>query len=70
MNAILGMDFLIAYGAVINLIADQVSLRSGLQINTLEEECLDDMKVSLRSRCAIKPSHLNRCKAGVEDVVG
>ena len=39
-----------------------------LQINTLQEECSDGTKVSLRSGCAIRTGHLNRCAAGVENV--
>ena len=36
-NIILGMDFLKAYDAVINLKADQVSLWSGTVINAVQE---------------------------------
>ena len=44
-SAILGMDFLKAYGAVIDLKTDQVSLKSGTLINTLRAEGLDRISV-------------------------
>ena len=53
MNIILGMDFLNAYEAVINLKADQVSLRSGTVINAVQETktCPDGKRVRLKQAC-------------------
>ena len=48
MNAILGMDFLMAYVVVINLQTDQVSLRSWTLVNTLQGDCSDHIKVHQR----------------------
>ena len=46
-DAILGMDFLLAFGAVIDLLAAKISLRSWIVINTVQEdeECSDRAKV-------------------------
>ena len=66
-SAILGMDFLLAYGAKIDLETDQVRLKAGIMINTLLEDSADRIPVRLRKTRALLAGHLNRCTAQVPD---
>ena len=61
-NAILGMDFLKAYGAVINLETNQVSMKPSVQINSIGREslCLEPRKVVLSKDSSMKGRSLNR----------
>ena len=61
LSAILGMDFLKAYDAVINLKRDKVSLKVGTVINTLKEDGADRITVHLRQDYAMLKGHLNWC---------
>ena len=71
-DAILGMDFLLAYGAVIDLPAAKVRLRSGIVINTVQEDevCSDRARVRLRRDWAVQTGHLNRCPVHVDGFEG
>ena len=71
-DAILGMDFLLAYGAVIDLRAAEVRLRSGIVINTVQEdeECSDRATVRLRRDWVVQTGHLNRCSVHVDGFEG
>ena len=64
-DAILGMDFLKAYGVTINLKNDTVSLEAGTLINQLTE-CADRIPVRLRAVCTLLTGYLNRCPVQVE----
>ena len=66
-SAILGMDFLKAYGVKIDLSTDTVSLKAGTVINSLYEDGPDRIPVRLRQPCALLTGHLNRCHVQVED---
>ena len=65
-NIILGMDFLKAYDAVINLKADPVSFRPETVINAVQatKTCPDGTRVRLRQVCVAEAGH----HAQVEDV--
>ena len=61
-----------AYGAIIYLKTDQLSLQSGIVINTLQEdeECSDRAKVRLRQDCVVQTWHLNHCPVHVDGFEG
>ena len=71
-DAILGMDFLLAFGAVIDLLAAKISLRSGIVINTVQEdeECSDRASVQLRRDWVVQTGHLNSCPVHVDGFEG
>ena len=66
-SAILGMDFLTAYGAKIDLEIYQVRLKAGTVINTLLEDYADLISVRLHDKHALLAGHLNRCPAQVAE---
>ena len=65
-DAILGMDFLKAYGVTIKLKTDTVSLGAGALIHQITESA-DSIPVWLRADCALLTGHLNRCRVQVDD---
>ena len=65
-DAILGMDFLTAFGVTINLKNDTLSLEAGALIHQITE-CVDRIPVRLRADCALLTGHLNRCPVQVDD---
>jgi len=71
-DAILGMDFLLAFGAVIDLLAAKISLRSWIVINTVQEdeECSDRASVRLRRDWVVQTGHLHRCPVHVDGFEG
>ena len=68
-SAILGMKFLTAYGAEIDLEVDQFCLKAGTVINTLLENCTDRIPVRLCEDCVLLAGHLNRCPSQVADAM-
>ena len=66
------MDFLLAFGAVIDLLAAKISLRSWIVINTVQEdeECSDRASVRLRRDWVVQTGHRNRCPVHVDGFEG
>ena len=67
-SAFLGMDFLLVYGAKIDLETDQVHLNASTMINTLLEGGVDRIPVRSRETHTLLAWHLNRCPTQVADV--
>ena len=59
-RAILGMDFLKAYEAKINLETDQVRRKAGTVFNTLLEDSAEPISVWLCEDCTLSTGHINR----------
>ena len=66
------MDFLLAFGAVIDLLAAKISLRSWIVINTVQEdeECSGRATVRLRRDWVVQTGHRNRCPVHVDGFEG